>query len=190
MPAITTIRKYQSDPPIFFVTVDEDTIEVDAPTLHDHEKFSVVCMTELGTPLIPVGKLIWRKQLAKLMKNMDYIKAPDDTKVDIQLKEILTDFISRDGKDWDSILKRKPYTEQGVSYFKFKDFWLYLIRTKSWSEKTYPKNKTIRLLEDLFKARQEVKKITEKSVKVWAVEKISVEKYVPVKKEKEKAPFE
>ena len=190
MPAITTIRKYESDPPIFFVTVDEDAIEVDGPTLHDPEKFSVVCMTELGTPLLPVGKLIWRKMLAKLMKNMDPIQAPDDTKVDIQLKEILTEFVSRDGKDWDSILKRKPYSENGISYFKFKDFWLYLIRTKSWSEKTYPKNKTIRLLEDLFKAKQEVKKINEKSVKVWSVEKITVEKYTPIKTKKEPAPFE
>ena len=93
-------------------------------------------------------------------------------------------------KDLESVLKSKPYTEGGVSYFKFKDFWRFVIRSKSWADKTYPKNKTIRLLEDLFKARQEVKKITEKSVKVWAVEKISVEKYVPVKKEKEKAPFE
>jgi hypothetical protein len=121
---------------------------------------------------------------------MDPIQAPDDTKVDIQLKEILTEFVSRDGKDWDSILKRKPYSENGISYFKFKDFWLYLIRTKSWSEKTYPKNKTIRLLEDLFKAKQEVKKISDKSVKVWSVEKIAVEKYIPVKIKKEPAPFE
>jgi hypothetical protein len=190
MPAITTIRKYKSDPPIFFVTVDEDTIEVDGPTLHDPEKFSVVCMTELGTPLLPVAKLIWRKMLAKLMKSMDETEAPDDTRVDVQLKEILTDFISRDGKDWESILKRKPYSENGTSYFKFKDFWLFLVRTKAWPEKTYPKNKTIRLLEDLFSARVEVKKINEKSTKVWAVDKITVEKFIPKKTEKQPAPFE
>jgi hypothetical protein len=76
----------------------ERTIEVDAPTLHDHEKFSIACMTELGTPLIPVAKLVWRKQLASLMKNMATLEAPDDTKVDVQLKELLTEFVSRDGK--------------------------------------------------------------------------------------------
>jgi len=143
MPAITSIRKYESDPPIFFVDIDEDTIEVDAPTLHDHEKFSIACMTELGTPLIPVAKLVWRKQLASLMKNMATLEAPDDTKIDVQLKELLTGFISRDGKALEDVLKRKPYTENGISYFKFKDFWGYIVKQKTWPERNYPKNKTI-----------------------------------------------
>jgi len=194
MPAITSIRKYESDPPIFFVDIDEDTIEVDAPTLHDHEKFSIACMTELGTPLIPVAKLVWRKQLASLMKNMATLEAPDDTKIDVQLKELLTGFISRDGKALEDVLKRKPYTENGISYFKFKDFWGYIVKQKTWPERNYPKNKTIRLLEHLFNAKQDVKKIVvndqEKSVKLWTVEKIEVEKYIPRKLEKQPAPFE
>ena len=198
MPAITTIRKYASDPPIFFVTVDEETIEVDGPTLHDPEKFSVVCMTELGTPLLPVAKLIWRKMLAKLMKAMDPIEAPDDTKIDVQLKELLTEFISRDGKDLDSVLKSKPYTEGGISYFKFKDFWRFVIRSKSWPDKTYSKNKTIRLVEQLFNGKQVTRDVVvkakgkeeRKSVKLWTVEKIEVQKYTPKRLEKKAAPFE
>ena len=79
------------------------------------------------------------------MKNMEETEAPDDTRIDVQLKEVLQDFVNRNGKDWKSILSRKPYTIKGITYFKFKDFWLYLIRTRSWPEKSYPKNKTIRL---------------------------------------------
>ena len=194
MPQITTIRKYASDPPIFFVTVDEETIEVDGPTLHDPEKFSVVCMIELGTPLLPVAKLIWRKMLAKLMKAMDPLEAPDDTKIDVQLKELLTEFISRDGKSIEDVLKRKPFTENGVSYFKFKDFWGFLIRSKTWPDRTYSKNKTIRLVEQLFKGKQVSKdliiKNERKSVKLWTVEHIEVQKYAPKKLERKPASFE
>ena len=194
MPAITTIRKYASDPPIFFVTVDEETIEVDGPTLHDPEKFSVVCMTELGTPLLPVAKLIWRKMLAKLMKAMDPIEAPDDAKIDIALKELLTEFISRDGKNLEDVLKSKPFTEKGISYFKFKDLWKFIIRSKSWPDKTYPKNKTIRLVEQLFNGKPISKDIQIKdkwkTVKLWSIEKITVEKYAPKRIEKKEAPFE
>jgi hypothetical protein len=191
MPEITTIRKYASDPPIFFVTVDEETIEVDAPTLHDHEKFSIVCMSELGTPLLPVGKLIWRKTLARLMKEMDDpIEAPDDTKVSVQLKEALTDFISRKGKDMSDVLKRKPYTEDGKSYFKFKDFWSYLLKSKSWSERTYTKNKTIRLMQNLFNASQGVVDINDKSVRVWTIQNIEIEKSIVRQNKKKPAPFE
>jgi hypothetical protein len=198
MPSIESIRKYESDPPIFFVDIDEDSIEVDAATLHDHEKFSIACMTELGRPLIPVAKLVWRKQLASLMKNMATLDAPDDAKVDIQLKELLTEFISRDGKDISAVLQSKPYTENGVSYFKFKDFWRFIIRSKSWPEKTYSKNKTIRLVENLFNGKTATKDITvkvkgkeeKKTVKLWTVEKIEVQEYTPKRLEKKAAPFE
>ena len=190
MPAIESIRKYESDPPIFFVDINGENIEVDAPTLHDHEKFSIACMTELGTPLIPVAKLVWRKQLASLMKNMTTLQAPDDTKVDVQLKELLTEFVSRDGKTMEDILKRKPYTEKGISYFKFKDFWSFILRGKTWPEKTYNKNKTIRLLENLFKAKSDTVRIKDKQHKIWMVEKIEIEKYTPTRLKKEPAPFE
>jgi len=175
MPAIESIRKYESDPPIFFVDINGENIEVDAPTLHDHEKFSIACMTELGTPLIPVAKLVWRKQLASLMKNMSTLEAPDDTKVDVQLKELLTEFVSRDGKNIEDILKRKPYTENNITYFKFKDFWSFILRGKTWPEKTYNKNKTIRLLENLFKAKSDTIRIKDKQHKIWMVEKIEIE---------------
>jgi hypothetical protein len=190
MPAIESIRKYESDPPIFFVDINGDNIEVDAPTLHDHEKFSIACMTELGTPLIPVAKLVWRKQLASLMKNMSTLEAPDDTKVDVQLKELLTEFVSRDGKNIEDILKRKPYTENNITYFKFKDFWSFILRGKTWPEKTYNKNKTIRLLENLFKAKSDTIRIKDKQHKIWMVEKIEIEKYTPIRTKKEPAPFE
>ena len=132
--------------------------------------------------------------LAKRMKAMDPIEAPDDTKIDVQLKELLTEFISRDGKDLSDVMKRKPYTENGVSYFKFKDFWGFLIRNKSWPDRTYTKNKTIRLVENLFHGKQVQKNVQIddewKSVKLWSVEKIEVQKYTPRKIEKKAAPFE
>ena len=69
----------------------------------------------------------------------------------MQLKELLVDYTMKiPGKDWKDILRGLSYTEDGVSYFKFKDFWKFLLRTKSWAEKTYPTQKTMRLLQSLF----------------------------------------
>ena len=52
-----------------------------------------------------------------------------------------------------------------MSYFKFKDFWKYLIRTKSWPDKQYTKQKTARMLENLFGAKEVPGKINNKSVR-------------------------
>lgn len=192
MPEITQIRKYDSDPPIYFVTVDDDTIEVDSATLHDPEKFSLACMDQINQPLLPVAKLVWRKMLSKLMKEMiEPIEAPDDARIDVQLKDALKEFVNRaPGKTFEDILKTKAYTEEGITYFKYKDFWKSLVKGKTWPEKTYPKLKTIRLLQELFKAKQDTKTINNKNVKVWMIENIELEKVLVRKNKKKKVPYE
>jgi len=44
--------------------------------------------------------------------------------------------------------------------FKFSNFWKYLLRTKSWADKTYPKQKTMRMLQELFEAQEVSPKIS------------------------------
>ena len=159
-PTITEIRKYDSDPPIYFVTIDGESVEVDDVTLHDSEKFSVASMNQLGRPMLPVGKIIWRKMLIHLFKNLGEVPAPESSKIDVQVKELLADFINKaPGKEMKDIKRGLPYSDEKESFFKFKDFWRYLQRSKSWPDKTYPKQKTLRLLESLFDAKENTKSI-------------------------------
>ena len=54
----------------------------------------------------PIGKLIWRKAINKLLKETIPIEAPESTKIDVQLKELLTDYTNKiPGKDWKDILR-------------------------------------------------------------------------------------
>jgi hypothetical protein len=47
----------------------------------------------------------------------------------------------------------------GFTYFKFKDFWKFLLKTKILGrKKTYPKQKTMRLLQSLFEAKEDTPK--------------------------------
>jgi hypothetical protein len=125
MPEITQIKKLDADPPLFFVTVDGETLEVEPEVLHDPEKFSIVCLTQINKPLLPIAKLIWRKMISKLLNEMDEpLQAPDDMRIDVQLKEVLVDFVSRaPGKSLSDIKKSKAFIEDGVCLFRWKDFW-------------------------------------------------------------------
>ena len=111
-------------------------------------------------------------------------------RIDIQLKEVLVDFVSRaPGKSMSDIKKSKAFVEDGVCYFRWKDFWRSLIRTKSWPDKTYPKNKTMRLVQNLFDGKQVFKKIDEKTERIWEVNKIELDA-IHIRKNKAKdAPF-
>jgi len=191
MPEITQIKKLNSDPPLFFVTVDGETLEVEPEILHDPEKFSIVCLTQLNKPLLPIAKLIWRKMISKLLNEMDEpLEAPDDMRIDIQLKEVLTEFVSRaPGKTLSDIKKSKAFVEDGTCYFRWKDFWRALVRTKSWPDKTYTKNKTMRLVQNLFGGKQVFKRIDEKTERVWAVDEVDLDKVFIRKNKAKDAPF-
>ena len=97
-----------------------DSVEVDSSTLHDPEKFSMACMEQINKPLMPVGKIIWRKMLTKLFASIKEEKAPDSSKIDVQIKELLGDFINKaPGKKIEDIKRGLPFTEDEFTYFKF-----------------------------------------------------------------------
>jgi len=192
-PEITEIRKYTSDPPIYFVSIDGESVEVDNATIHDAEKFSMACMDQISRPMLPIGKIIWRKQLVKLFANVQEVKAPDSSKIDVQLKDLLTDFISKSsGKEIQDVLRGLPFSDptDKKTYFKFKDFWKYLQRTKSWPDKTYPRQKTLRLLDQLFEAKEEVVKIENIAHRVLKMETIKLDKPNIRQTKLKKASFE
>ena len=196
MPEITQIKKYESDPPIYFVSLDGETVEVDDATLHDPEKFSLACMNQIGTPMMPVPKHAWRKLLIKLFNNggkgVETIPAPYSSKLEVQLTDILVDYINKaPGKEMDDVLRGIAYSDrEGSTFFQFKSFWRYLLKTKSWAEKTYPKQKTLRLLETMFEVKEKLPKIDGKTYRVLEMQTIKLDKPNTRKLEVEKEPWQ
>ena len=173
-PEIAGISKYLSDPPIYFVNIDGDSVEVDNITLHDPEKFSVACMDQISKPMLPVGKIVWRKMLIKLFDKLTELDAPASSKMDVQIKDLLADFINKaPGKKIDDLKRGLPFTEGETTHFKFIDFWKYLQRSKSWSMQ---KQRTLKLLDDLFDAKEEVIKIDKKSYRAIKMPTIKLDK--------------
>tara|TARA_R110000737_G_scaffold34219_2_gene52626 strand:- start:2811 stop:4349 length:1539 start_codon:yes stop_codon:yes gene_type:complete len=190
-PEITEIRKYDSDPPIYFASIDGESVEVDDATLHDPEKFSLACMNQIGKPMMPVPKHMWRRLLIKLFANLETIPAPDSSKLDVQLKEILADYINKTpGKEIKDVMRGIAFTDtDGFTYFKFKDFWKFLLKTKSWAERTYPKQKTMRLLQSLFEAEEASPKVGAKTVRLLKMPTVKLERPNPRTTKIDKSPW-
>ena len=187
---IKEIQKYDSDPPLYYVTIGDEQVEVESQDLHEPDRFSLKCLEQINQAMPPVGKLIWRKAINKLLKDTIPIEAPESTKVDVQLKELLVDYTTKiPGKDWGDILRGLSFTEGEVSYFKYKDFWKYMVRTKLWDTKKYTKAKTARMLETLFAAEEIPGKINNKSVRYIAVKQQEVNKPIVRKTKMKEPPF-
>ena len=135
---------------------------------------------------------MWRRLLIKLFANLETIPAPESSKLDVQLKEILADYINKTpGKELKDVMRGIAFTDtDGFTYFKFKDFWKFLLKTKSWAEKTYPKQKTMRLLESLFNAEEDTPKINNKTIRVLRMETIKLDRPNPRINKKEKEPWQ
>ena len=187
---IKEIQKYDSDPPLYYVTIGDEQVEVESQDLHEPDRFSLKCLEQINQAMPPVGKLIWRKAINKLLKDTIPIEAPESTKVDVQLKELLVDYTTKiPGKDWADILRGLSFTEDEVSYFKYKDFWKYILRTKLWDTKKYTKAKTARMLETLFGAEEIPGKINNKSVRYLAIKQQEVNKPIVRKTKMKEPPF-
>jgi len=173
-PEITGLSKYLSDPPIYFLNVEGKSVELDDVTLHDYERLSVACMNQISMPLLPLGKIIWRKQLNKLFSKLQELEAPESLKIDVQIKDLLSDFVNKaSGKKLEDIKRGLPFTEDGTTYFKFLDFWKYLDRSKAWN---LQKQRTLRLLKTLFDAEEETIKIDKKSCRAIVLPTEKLEK--------------
>ncbi len=187
---IKEIQKYDSDPPLYYVTVGEEVVEVESQDLHEPDRFSLKCLEQINQAMPPIAKLVWRKLINKLLKDTIPIEAPESTKIDVQLKELLGEYINKiPGKDWKDVLRGLSYTEDGVSYFKFKDFWKYVVRTKIWDTKKYQKQKTARMLETLFDAEEITGKIEGKSTRYMSLPTVKLDKPNTRKDKMKEPPF-
>ena len=196
VPEITEIRKYDSDPPYYFVSIGGDSVEVDDATLHDPEKFSLACLNQIGQPMMPIPRHIWRRLLIKHCgpggANLKIVPAPSSSKIDVQLREILAEYINKaPGETLDDILRGVAFTDkEGTTFFKLSRFWKYLLRTKSWPEKTYPKNKTTRLMETLVGMKEVQRKLKGKNTRFMSMETIKLDKPNIRINKKQKEPWE
>ena len=150
-------------------------------------------MNQVGMPMMPVPKHAWRKLLITLFKKaLEPIPAPESSKLEVQLTEILSDYINKaPGKEMTDVLRGIAYTDkEGDTFFQFKSFWRYLLKTKSWAEKTYPKQKTLRLLQIMFEVKEKYMKIESKTVRTLVMEEIKLEKPNTRKLKVEEEPWQ
>ena len=75
-------------------------------------------MNQIGKPMMPVPKHMWRRLLIKLFANLETIPAPESSKLDVQLKEILADYINKTpGKELKDVMRGIAFTDtDGFTY--------------------------------------------------------------------------
>jgi hypothetical protein len=151
--ALANLRKYNSNPPIWFLDINGEPVELDTESLMKQPNFQKSCIEQLNFYPPTVTRQQWEQRLNALLINMtetegSIITASEDASIDGQFYEYLEEFCVhlQTAEDKEEILLRRPWSdpEKGLTYFRLKDFMAHLRKNKFFEYKTHQVSQRLR----------------------------------------------
>jgi hypothetical protein len=171
---IANLRKYNSTPPVWFVDVNGEPLEMDTDALLNQATFQRSCMEQLNFMPRSVSKIIWENRIGSLMQEMKdnesaIIEVAQDASITGQFYDHLEEFCRhmQQAQDKEEILLKRPWTdeEQQKTYFRLKDFDAFLKRNKFFE---YKSHKIAQRLRDMG-GESVVLAIKRRPIRVWQI---------------------
>jgi hypothetical protein len=172
--SIANLRKYDSTPPVWFMDVNGEPLELDTEGLMSQPVFQKACMEQLNFMPRSVQKQTWESRISALLTDMKdnesaIIEVAQDASSAGQFYDYLEEFCRflQQAQDKEEILLRRPWTddETNLTYFRLRDFESFLSKNK-WF--VYKSHKIAQRLRDI-NGESTVLKIKGRSVRVWSV---------------------
>ena len=172
--AIANLRKYNSNPPVWFLDVNGEPVELDTEALMSQPAFQKCCMEQLNFMPRSVSKQVWEGRIGGLMNEMRdnesaIIDVAEDASINGQFYSYLEEFCAHMQKanDKEEILLKRPWTDEetNTTLFRLKDFEAYLKRNKFFE---YKLHKIAQRLRDMG-GQSRALRIKGRLVKVWEV---------------------
>ena len=136
-PTMTGLTKLDSEPPLWFLDVESNRLELETDQLQDPHKFAKVCLETINVIPPPVTRAQWQQMLTPLLQDVIIIEQPRDTKRSQILVDLIEDFCTNRAKaatksdvlrgvPWVGKLKKADKEE--MTWFRLKDFMQYIRR--------------------------------------------------------------
>lgn len=131
-PQITHVSKLNTEPPIWFVTVEGVRMSMSTTELQDYRAFHRICMDNTHKSFAPIPPQAWFGIVNEALANLEVIPAPDEIGVAGQFREILSTYLTnrQRGKEREDLLDGRPWEDEENSrhYFKLGPFQRFLER--------------------------------------------------------------
>ena len=172
--AIANLRKYNSTPPVWFMDVNGEPLELDTEGLLSQPTFQKACMEQLNFMPRSAAKPVWESRISTLLTEMKdnesaIIEVAMDASTSGQFYDYLEEFCRflQQAQDKEEILLRRPWTdeEENITYFRLRDFEAHLRKNKFFE---YKSHKIAQRLRDI-NGESVVLKIKGRAVRVWSI---------------------
>jgi hypothetical protein len=135
-PTLSSLSKYASEPPLWFLDINGRRIELETDSLFNQAAFQKACLEKLNTLPPTLKKSDWEGMLNGLLKEMveteQIAEASEDTSVTGRFMDLLEEFTThmQQAMDRDEMLMGRPWTDidEGKTFFRMKDLEAHLKR--------------------------------------------------------------
>lgn len=130
LPAMSSLTKLTSEPPLWFINVDDHRIELTTEELQNPRLFQKKCMDSISI-MPPIVKMdVWQETVNRLMEDVIEIEQPKETSLSGTFEELMQDYCNNKavGTLPTDLLRGRPYRKDGVVYFKLSDLITFLKR--------------------------------------------------------------
>ena len=154
-PSIANLRKYDSEPPLWFLDVNGKPVELDTEALQRQPKFQILCMEQINFMPRTITRQAWEALMNTLLVQMTQtegaiITSSEDASIKGQFFHFVEEFCThmQSAMDKEEILLRRPWTdeEEGRTYFRLIDLETFLRQQKFFE---YKSNKIAQRLKDM-----------------------------------------
>ena len=172
--SIANLRKYNSSPPVWFMDVNGEPLELDTEGLMNQGAFQKACLEQLNFMPRSVAKQTWESRISALLSDMKenesaIVEVSQDASIAGQFYDFLEEFCRhlQTAQDKEEILLRRPWTDEETSktYFRLRDFENYLKKNK-WFE--YKSHRIAQRLRDI-NGESTVVRIKSRPVRGWVI---------------------
>tara|TARA_R100000734_G_scaffold18899_1_gene16977 strand:+ start:308 stop:1849 length:1542 start_codon:yes stop_codon:yes gene_type:complete len=172
--SVANLRKYNSKPPIWFMDVNGEPLELSTEGLQSQAAFQKSCIEQLNVMPPTVSKNIWENRVAALLRDMTeteggVMEASEDSSIDGAFYDYLEDFCRnmQTAADKEEILLRRPWTdeEKKQTFFRLRDLENFLKRQRFFEFKTHQISQRLR---DIG-GESTILRISGRVVRVWAI---------------------
>lgn len=129
-PVVSGLSVLDTDPPLWFLDVEDARLELNTEQLQTFRLFHKVCMEKLFRCYRMIKQDVWLTIVAEAMREAVRIEAPQEVGQKGQFNELLYEFITdrHKAEQKEELLLGRPWTddEEGKSYFRLIDLQRYL----------------------------------------------------------------
>jgi len=172
---LSNLTKYDSDPPIWFVTLDGLNIRLELETedLQNQIRFANKCLNTANILPPKFKGDFWADMVQTLLKNLVVIEAPKDTSLKGQFFELLEKFCTArvQAKSPEEVLLGKPWVHDNRHFFQLSALISYLDRNHF---KDLKLNKISSTLKDMG-GENKFFNIKGKGVNLWSIPEFSMQ---------------